>query len=38
VKNQEAHHQKQSFKDEYLELLKEFEVEYDEHYLFEDLM
>lgn len=38
VKNQEAHHQKQSFKDEYLELLKEFEVEYDEQYLFQGLI
>ncbi|MEZ5029256.1 MAG: IS200/IS605 family transposase [Ferruginibacter sp.] len=37
VKNQEAHHQKQSFKDEYLELLKEFEVEYDDQYLFLEL-
>ncbi|MBS1632806.1 MAG: IS200/IS605 family transposase [Ferruginibacter sp.] len=38
VKGQEAHHQKQSFKDEYLELLKEFEVGYDEQYLFEELI
>src|SRR6185295_7686483 len=26
IQNQEAHHQKQTFKDEYLELLKEFEI------------
>ncbi len=38
VKNQEIHHQKKSFKDEYLELLKEFEVEYDEQYLFQELI
>lgn len=38
VKNQEIHHQKKSFKDEYLELLKEFEVEYDEQYLFQGLI
>ena len=38
IKNQEAHHQKQSFKDEYLELLKEFEIGYDEQYLFQELM
>lgn len=38
VKNQEIHHQKIRFTEEYLELLKEFEVEYDEEYLFEDLL
>jgi REP element-mobilizing transposase RayT len=38
VKNQEAHHQKQSFRDEYLDLLKEFEVQFDEQYLFEELI
>ena len=38
VKNQEAHHQKQSFNAEYLDLLKEFEVEYDEQYLFKELI
>ena len=37
VKNQETHHQSKSFKDEYLELLKEFEVAYDEQYLFQEL-
>lgn len=36
VKHQEAHHQKQTFRDEYLELLKEFEVGYDEHFVFQD--
>ena len=38
VKNQEGHHQKQSFNAEYLDLLKEFEVEYDEQYLFKELI
>ncbi len=38
IANQEEHHKKQSFKGEYLELLKQFEVEYDERYLFEDLI
>ena len=38
VKNQEEHHKIQSFKDEYLELLKEFEIEYDEQYLFQELI
>jgi len=35
IANQEAHHQKQSFKDEYLDFLKQFEVEYEDQYLFE---
>ena len=35
ILNQEKHHKKKSFKEEYLEFLKKFEVEYDEKYLFE---
>ncbi|WKZ59197.1 MAG: IS200/IS605 family transposase [Cyclobacteriaceae bacterium] len=35
IKNQEEHHMKQSFKQEYLELLKKFEIPYDERYIFE---
>lgn len=35
ILNQEKHHQKKSFKEEYLDFLKKFEVEYDERYLFE---
>ena len=38
VQNQEEHHQKQSFRQEYLELLKEFEVSYEELYIFQDLV
>lgn len=33
VKNQEEHHKIKSFKEEYIELLKEHGVEYDEKYL-----
>jgi putative transposase len=33
VKNQEEHHRKKTFKDEYIELLKEHGVDYDEKYL-----
>ena len=33
--NQEEHHKKQSFKKEYLKLLKHFNVEYNEKYLFD---
>lgn len=35
IKKQEEHHAKSSFKAEYTSLLKLFEVEYDERYLFE---
>lgn len=33
IKNQEQHHGVKSFRDEYLELLKEQEIEFDEKYL-----
>ncbi len=33
--NQEEHHKKKTFRNEYLEFLKKFEVEHDEQYLFE---
>lgn len=35
IQNQEAHHAKQSFQDEYLDLLKRFKVDYDTKYLFD---
>jgi putative transposase len=35
ILNQEKHHQRQTFREEYLELLRKFEVEFDEKYLFE---
>ena len=34
VKNQKEHHQKISFRDEYISLLKEHGIEFDEKYLF----
>jgi putative transposase len=33
--NQEEHHRKKSFKEEFLQMLKEHEMEYDEQYLFD---
>ena len=33
IENQEAHHQKKDFKDEYIDLLKENNIEYDDRYL-----
>ena len=38
IKNQEAHHAKKSLKEEYFELLKEFEIDYDEKYIFNELI
>jgi putative transposase len=35
IKNQEYHHQKKTFQEEYLEFLEKFNVEYDENNLFE---
>ena len=38
IQNQEAHHAKQNFRDEYLEFLKKFKIEYDEQYIFQELI
>ncbi len=38
IQNQEAHHKKQTFRDEYLEFLKKFKIEYDEQYIFHELI
>ena len=35
VMNQKEHHKKQTFKEEYIDFLKKFDVEYDEKYLFD---
>lgn len=35
IQNQEEHHKKRNFKEEYLELLRKFEIEFDEQFLFE---
>ncbi|MDR0792117.1 MAG: IS200/IS605 family transposase, partial [Chitinophagaceae bacterium] len=35
IANQEEHHRTRTFKEEYLDFLQKFEVEYDEKYLFE---
>lgn len=34
IRNQEKHHQKQSFKDEYLTLLRKFDIAFDDKYVF----
>ena len=35
ILNQEEHHKKKNFKDEYLEFLDKFEIEYKDEYLFD---
>ncbi|MDI9364341.1 MAG: IS200/IS605 family transposase [Flavobacterium sp.] len=35
IANQEEHHKKKTFKEEYIEFLKKFEVEYNEEHLFD---
>jgi REP element-mobilizing transposase RayT len=35
ILNQEEHHKKKSFKEEYLDFLKKFDVDYNEKYLFD---
>ncbi|KHJ38941.1 transposase [Pedobacter glucosidilyticus] len=37
ISNQEEHHQKKTFKEEYLDFLQKFEVKYDDRYIFDDL-
>ena len=37
INNQEKHHAKRSFREEYLDLLKKFEVGYNERYIFDDV-
>jgi hypothetical protein len=35
IANQEAHHKKKAFREEYIEILKKFEIEHNEKYLFD---
>lgn len=35
IQNQEEHHTKRSFKEEYIDLMKKFEIDHQEKYLFE---
>ncbi|HMG68616.1 MAG TPA: IS200/IS605 family transposase [Chitinophagaceae bacterium] len=38
IQHQEEHHKVKTFREEYLKLLNQFEVEYDEQYIFQDLV
>jgi REP element-mobilizing transposase RayT len=35
ILNQQEHHRKKTFREEYMEFLQKFEIEYDEKYLFQ---
>jgi hypothetical protein len=37
IQGQEKHHKRRTFRDEYLQLLKRFEIEHDEGYIFKPL-
>ena len=38
IQNQEEHHQKRSFREEYEDFLKEFEIGYEQQYIFQELI
>jgi REP element-mobilizing transposase RayT len=37
IENQQKHHAQKSFREEYLELLEKFNIDYNEKYIFKDL-
>jgi putative transposase len=38
IMNQKQHHSKKTFREEYLDILKDYAVDYDEKYIFHDLL
>ena len=38
IQNQEIHHQKKTFIEEYVELLREFEIDFDQRYIFKSVV
>lgn len=38
IENQERHHSKKTFREEYIEFLQKFEIDYDEQFTFKDLI
>jgi len=38
IQNQKRHHQKKTFKQEYIEFLDKFHVEYDDRYIFKEIL
>ena len=37
IENQEEHHKKKTFREEYIEFLKKYEIKYDERYIFDEI-
>jgi len=37
IQNQQRHHARQTFRDEYIEFLRKFQVDYNERYIFKPL-
>lgn len=37
IKNQKEHHRQKTFREEYIKLLKKFDVDYDERYIFKEV-
>ena len=37
IQNQEQHHKKKTFKEEYIDFLKEFEIDYDDRFIFKPI-
>ena len=37
VRNQQIHHKRKSFREEYIEILQMFDVQYDEKYIFDEV-
>ena len=38
IQNQEIHHKKKTFKEEYVDFLEKFEIDYDEKFVFKELI
>jgi hypothetical protein len=38
ILNQQEHHTRKTFMDEYIEILKEFEIEYDDRFIFKPVV
>ncbi len=38
IQNQKRHHQKKTFRQEYIEFLEKFHIEYDERYIFKEVI
>ena len=37
IKNQKEHHKKKAFRQEYIELLEKYDIDYDERYIFKEV-